>query len=267
MRNNICLLLTATIEVRNKTLVKRHDTATRLNDYKIALKKWLTSQKNISKIVFAENSSYPLADIKKIVAENNIHHKEVEFISFTYDPFNDADISLAELKIIEYALDKSQLIKSSDYFAKMTGRLFVRNIDAIISGIPEKFDVISLLSENLLYMDSAIVFFEKNFYNNKIGFNAINTIRKAKYKIDFEYAYAQALHLALANYCLWYPFPLYPVIEGVSGTKNIAYNSWGRYNRWRAFKINLVSKMYHKYFRNSYGKNRKHIIDRWNLKN
>lgn len=262
---NICLLLTSTIEVQNKSLVKRSDTRTRLEDYKQALKKWLTKQNSLDKIVFAENSGYPLDELKKIVADYNLLNKEVEFVSFKYSGAGDKDISMGEIRSIEYALSHSRLLERSEKFAKVTGRVFVKNIDSIMSSLHEDFHVVARLSENLMCMDSVLGIFDLACYKKVINDFVISEMNSASERIDFESVYARAIHLALSINYRWYPLPEEFVLDGMSGTKNISYGK--RYNARRALLVNFIARQYHKFFRNAYSKKegREHLLSRWNI--
>lgn len=265
MRENTCLLLTATIEVKNKDLVKRNDAAVRLEDYKTALKSWLVRQESLAKIVFVENSGYPLDELKELVGQNNPYRKEVEFLSFTALSENNKDISLGELRAIEHALFNSRLLKSCRNFVKVTGRVFTKNIDAIINDLTDDFHVVSFFSENLSYVDSVIVIFEREFYEKMINKYAIDNIINAVDRTDFERVCAKAIHRALARDYRWYPFSVEPIIEGMSGTKDISYNK--KYNWRRSLVATFCSRFYHRLYRNSYGKSckRKHLFERWNI--
>lgn len=262
--DNFTLLLTACIEVQNKALVKRNDTESRLRDYQMSLRKWLTKQDSIKNIVFVDNSGYSLDSLKEIAKKENPYNKNVEFLSFLYKPEQDADISLGELLIIDYGLKHSTLLSLADRFVKVTGRIFIRNIDNIVDGLEEDFHAVSSFSENLCYVDSVIVAFDKKLYIEKVSDYAIQNVRNANSKkMDFERVYALAIHKAILDDFRWYPFPFEPIIDGMSGTKNVRY----RNRTFRAICMTLVSRLYHYYYRNSYGKRsvRKHLLERWDI--
>ena len=259
MRDDICLLLTSTIEVRNKSLVKRNDTQVRLNDYKITLKRWLTRQKGLSRIVFVDNSGYSLEELRAIISAHKPTDKQVEFLSFSSEIGN-LDRSSGELETIEFALKDSKALKTCTYFAKVTGRLFITNIDKIIENLPHYFHVVSNFSNNLAYMDTTIVFFQKDFYKKKIAeYTKANVSDRNRSYI--ERVYAKAVHLAIEQDYRWFPLSCEPVIRGISGTKNKSY----RRGRLRSLIVTLCSKLYHKFYRNSYSKNRKHLLEKWDI--
>lgn len=260
MRNDICLLLTSTIEVKNKSLVRRNDTLVRLNDYKTALKKWLLKQKSLSKIVFVDNSGYPLDELKEVVRGNNPFNKEVEFVSFNSSEDLQLDRSRGELKTIDFALENSEIIKTCDCFAKVTGRVFIKNIDKIALSIPDYFHIVSNFSNNLTYIDTVVIFFQKDYYKKHIAEYAKLNANDEE-RLYIERVYAKAVLQTIAEDYRWFPLGREPVIDGMSGTKNKPYSrSWISY-----LKGNIYSKLYYNFYKTSYGKNRKHLLEKWNI--
>lgn len=263
-KDEFCLLLTATILPHKKDWVNRNDEKVRLNDYCSALKQWLTRQNSLTKIVMVENSGSSLEALKNIVDNNNPRGKKVEFLSYQYEVQRETGIELGELDAIDFAIRHSQLIPTCNKFVKVTGRLFVSNIDDIIHRLHQGFHVISAFSENLCYVDSSLVIFDRDFYSKKINDYAISCIRHATNRTDFEQAYARAIHRALADDYRWYPFPIWPIIEGISGTKNKKYSA---YTPRRSLVVTLISSLYHRLHRNAYTnkKPRKHLLERWGI--
>ena len=259
-KEKICLILTATIEVRNKALSKRNDTLTRLNDYKTMLKFWLTKQKSISRIVFTDNSSYPLDELKEIVRRNNPYKKEVEFLSFTAVGREAQTKGYGELGIDRYVLDNSRIVKGATYFVHCGGRVFIENIDAIIAGLPDEFHMISTWQNNLANSQTDIFITGKDFFNNHMyGYleAAIDDVNKMYY----ERAFTRALHLALSKDYHWFPFAVEPIVCGVSGAKNQRF----KMGRLRSRYITFISHLEDRFRRNSHGRNRQHLLDMWQV--
>lgn len=265
MRDDICVLLTSAIEVKNKHLVKRHDTATRLEDYKRALRSWLTKQTHVQHIVFVDNSGYPLDTLKHIAETENVHGKHVEFLSFHYDTTGDSDISLGEIAILDYALTHSQTLANTSYFIKCTGRVFVENIDSLVQDLPETFHAVARFSENLSYIDSVIMIFETRMYREDMLSLIAQTMKQPNGKTDFERAYAKVLHELLAKDYQWFPFSHEPIFSGMSGTKNQSYRK--KYGRFQSLWYSFISHMFYKRYRTSWGKSsgREHLLVRWNI--
>lgn len=253
---DICLLLTAAIEVRNKSLVKRNDTATRLNDYKVTLKRWLTEQKSVSKIVLIDCSGYPLDELKSIVAQNNPYKKEVELMSFVTSGRANEDKSYGELLIDRYALDNSRLLKGATHFIHTSGRVFIENIDAIINGLPDEFDMVSIFQNNLSNSQLDTWISKKDFFNREMYQYLISNVDDNK-KLHYERVFVKALHQALAKDYRWFPFAVEPIVRGVSGTKNELF----RMGKLRSYYITLLEHLLDRVRRNSHGKNRPHLLD------
>lgn len=266
MQEKLSLLLTATIEVHNKDLVKRNDTLVRLSDYEGALRLWLNKQKTLKKIIFAENSGYSLESLKKIAEEENPQRIDVEFISVPPTPGGDVNIGLGELSIIEFALSHSRLLQTSSHFLKVTGRVFIKNIDQMIQTFPIEFHMISFFSENLNYVDSVIVGFHTQCYQERIGNEAKEQMIHPNGRMDFERALAKAFHKAIANDFRWYPFSIIPVVCGMSGTKNTSYTK--KYNSFYSLYRTTLSKIHYLFTRTVHdGRHeRKHLLERWEIK-
>lgn len=260
MRNDTFLLLNAAIQVKTTDATLRNDSAVRLNDYKQALKKWLTKQSLVTSIVFAENTGYPLDDLKRIVKDNNPYNKEVEFISFVAPQEQLFDKGYAELHIIKYALENSEIAKRCEYFIQASGRIFVPNIDLFVVSLPESFDVVSQFINNMANMDCNLIVQRKSFFLNKVFPYLKENIGKGK-NMYYERVFAKLVHLAISEDYRWYPFGIEPIIDGASGTKNTRFHQ----NWWYALRGTFLSRMFHSFYRTSHGKNRKHLLELWDI--
>ncbi len=256
----ICLILTAAIEVKNKQIVRRNDTRTRLNDYKWALKNWLTKQKLLAKIIFVENSGYSLSELKEVVRNNNPYHKEVEFIQYVAQGKETVDKSYGELFLIYNAVKKSRLMRDCEYFVEASGRAFWANGDAIIKNLPENFDVASKFSHNLAYADTEVMAMKKSFFTDVI-FPYAESHLDESIRCYLERAYAKAIHLAISKDYRWYPFAVEPIIVGIGGTKNKRYT----HGYWHSIFGTIISFLYYNFYKTSYGKNQKHLLEKWSL--
>ncbi len=257
--SNFPLILTSTIEVRNKAFRARNDTSVRLEDYKNNLRKWMRYQQLFQNIVFVDNSGCSLSELEEIADETP--EKKVEFLSFDQRDYLKKGPSFGELESIGYALGRSKVLKSSKYFAKATGRIFIKNMDAIVGSLPKEFDFVSNFNNNLSYTDTTVIFFCKKAYQEVIHDFAIDNICDDEREY-LERAFAKAIMRGIIRDYRWYPLPEYPVIDGMSGTKNkpYPYNS-----RLKSFRDTLISKLYYNLetVRTSYGNNRVHLMDQW----
>lgn len=261
-RDDFVVVLTATIEVPSAVDIKRTDTQLRHQDYKWALKKWLQKQTSVSKLVFVENSGYPLDELKEIAHRYNRYGKQIEFLSFNSSGRQNMDKSLGELMIMRYALDNSELVKKCDYIAEVGGRVYIRNFDAIIKRIPKDFDVISCWLGNFSNADLNLILMRKSFFDTRIFPYLSRFIDLDRTLSYFEREFAKAVHLALADDYRWFPYAVEPWVQGIGGAKN---KSYGR-GLWYVIKGTLITRLFCRQFKMSHGYNRKHILDIWDIK-
>ncbi|CAN5469865.1 hypothetical protein BH10ACI2_BH10ACI2_09150 [soil metagenome] len=140
--NEYCVCLTACIDPSGGLIkLQRHDPAVRLNDYLKAMRFWLNlPDERLNKIVFVENSGYPLDELSDICKTQNPFGKKVELISSSTNSYPEGvHYGYAELHSIEQAFDRSQLLKSSTYFIKATGRLRFPNISQLLDLLPDEY--------------------------------------------------------------------------------------------------------------------------------
>jgi hypothetical protein len=118
--------------------VHRNDPALRLEDYKRSLRYWLAHRDaRLSRILFVDNSGYPLDALKEIAEAENPRAKRVEFISYDgnyYPP--DVHYGYAELGILDKAYLESELLRGCSHLIKTTGRLYFPNLPALLDRLP-----------------------------------------------------------------------------------------------------------------------------------
>jgi hypothetical protein len=255
------LLLTACIQVKNPSLVKRNDTIIRLADYIRTLKRWLNDQKSLTNIVFVENSGYRLDELQVIANSQNPSGKNIEFLQFEASGKSLTDKSYGELMIADYALSHSKLLQSAPGFVHASGRAFMSNIDKIINGLPDDFDVVSKFQNNLANSELNIFIVKTEFFKKQLLDYLKSNINEAN-KMYYERAFTKALHLALSRDYRWFPFCVEPSVVSIGGTKNMPIGiSWigTQY-------VNLVNHLSDRISRTSHGKNRNHLLELWKLK-
>jgi hypothetical protein len=129
------VVLTATIDpsVGNVHVVLS-DKHERLNQYLDNIRN-LILKSDFNRIVFCENSHYP-HDYSSLETLARQHGKELEILSFmgSNDIIKFKGKSYGEGEILNYAIDNSTYLKNIDAtFYKMTGRIFVGNINKILA--------------------------------------------------------------------------------------------------------------------------------------
>jgi hypothetical protein len=105
---------------------------TRLNDYINAIKFWLHYPGSYSAIVFIDNSGYDLEDIKEAF-RNNPFKREIEILQSNDNTKPEGvHYGYSEMAIIDYAINNSDLISRSQYFIKVTGRIYFPKLERLI---------------------------------------------------------------------------------------------------------------------------------------
>lgn len=233
VETNVCLILTATIDVGGIAFMDRSDPDIRLKDYENSLEKWLTS--GFAKtILFIENSGFNLAKLNRFVslfAEKNI---AIEFLSFSGQSFpRELGKGYGELMTLDYAAKHSVLLMQSDHFLKVNGRYFLDNNYMVICGANSgsSTHLMCDLCDNLTWADSRVFGGAKHFLNLYLC-PRLAEINDSS-GVFFEHVLAKATHRAISDGWAWSPLPAPPEIIGVYGSGNIQYsNSFFR----RAFK-------------------------------
>jgi hypothetical protein len=137
------LLLTATIAPPVGT--PRHvqfDPQERLAQYEASLRFYLSTTGASWKILFVDNSGYPLDPLRTIASENQKPDRSVYFLSYSSEVPAAWGKGRGEIALIETALDHFRdILAPNEPVWKITGRLKVRNIGRMIATQPESFNV------------------------------------------------------------------------------------------------------------------------------
>ena len=155
------VVISACIDPSNGSIqVSRSDPSIRLQDYINGLHFWLNiPDRRLDKIVFIENSGYPLDALKKLTNVSNPLNKQVEFISLCCNDYPEGvHYGYAELNMIDEAFTLSKLLNQSSYLIKATGRLTFPTISRLIDRL--KYDFIFAVDcrNNRLFTPSPQVF-------------------------------------------------------------------------------------------------------------
>lgn len=134
------VLISACIDPSNGSIeVSRSDPSIRLQDYIIGLRFWLNiSDRRLDKIVFIENSGYPLDALQELAHVSNPLNKQVEFISLCCNEYPEGvQYGYAELNMIDEAFKLSKLLKESSHLIKATGRLTFPTIPRLLDRLKD----------------------------------------------------------------------------------------------------------------------------------
>ena len=209
-----CLFLTASIDPKNTPQVGRHSIQTRENDYFNALSNF--SKLGFS-IVFCENSGFHSEKIINFCIQNRI-----EYLSFISKESYKGK-GHGEKEIFDFALVNSKYLSDADYIIKVTGRIFIKNIDLIINNFSKKeFLVSTNLTRNLTWSDSRLIIFKKEFYFDYFEISLKKDLDESK-GVVFERCLARACHKAMSDNHLWVPIPNYPHYIGYNASTNEMY--------------------------------------------
>lgn len=138
------LLLTATIEPSARMPNNlRADPALRRRDYEEALAAYLAMPGlDVARILFVENSGADLGSLERVVQQHNPFGRQVEFFSYISDAPPERGKSYAEMEILDRAHAHLSAIEPPDRkIWKLTGRLIVQNLAALMARAPAEFAI------------------------------------------------------------------------------------------------------------------------------
>jgi len=119
------LTMTATVTPARGAQVRRASPEVRLEDYKRALRFWLSYEHAAAeRILLLENSGADLGPLRVIAERENPRNKEVEFVSLPAKPIPaGSNYGYAEMEMLDDGLMVSRLRRSTTHLVKTTGRL------------------------------------------------------------------------------------------------------------------------------------------------
>jgi hypothetical protein len=179
IEHNLVLALTASVDVRGMPGVTRPDPQVREEDYLACLRYYINNHPRIRKLVFIENSNWPLDRLRTALDENP-HGKDVEFISLNCNDFpRELGKSYGEFLLLERGFTASRLARDAHYLGKLTGRNFLMNLTQILARVREPFDLLCDMRDHGIYemlglpycgrhADTRLLIFSHTFYDKEI---------------------------------------------------------------------------------------------------
>ncbi len=236
---NFPLLITSSVDPVVK--VKVSDKTERLLQYKLSILRWVVETK-FNKIVLIDNTN------TKIFSEYEIsqfmdYGITIEQIISPPNPLvgiKGASYGISE--IYEIAIKKSKLINESNHFAKITGRLFVENMNDLISDVKvnESYLIRWLYKGFFRFkpgrFDERFAIYNKKYY--------IKNLLPLKKQLDdskdqwIEIVYNK--HIEKNKHDIK-SFKAYPRIVGISGHQGKPYDG-NNFIRWQVKDI--INKIY-----------------------
>jgi hypothetical protein len=176
-QNNYVVVMSACIDPSNGSIkVPRNDPSVRLQDYINGLNFWINiPDRRLDKIVFIENSGYPLDALQELARIFNPLNKQIEFISLCCNEYPEGvHYGYAELNMIDEAFGTSKLINECSYLIKATGRLTFPAISRLLDRLPADFMFAVDCRNNSMFTTSAaqiftttqLMIFSTSFYKD-----------------------------------------------------------------------------------------------------
>jgi hypothetical protein len=119
------LVMTATVVPAPNAQIKRSSPRVRLEDYKRALRFWLSyPHVAAERILFVENSGADLSELRAIAEHENPWSRGVEFLSLPVHEIPPAgNYGYTEMQALDEGLALSELRRATTHMIKTTGRL------------------------------------------------------------------------------------------------------------------------------------------------
>lgn len=221
--NEVVLIITGCVSpIMNQNSLVLKDIGERYRQY-IESIKYYVDNSLFYNIVFCDNSGYDAPDQVELCNYALAHEKRLEWLSFRGNLEKSASISnkgIGEDEIMDFVFSNSNLAKKSRSFVKITGRLILMNISALMS--------YAEYGKNYFYrdlygrvdhgVDTRFYVMDTNYY--------LNNIRKCydrtrNYDLRYEDTISELLK---GKYDL---LPAYPVFRGSSSGNGFNYNKEG----------------------------------------
>jgi hypothetical protein len=120
-------------------------------DYLGTLRYYIASHPRVRRIVFAENSGWPLDRLREAATDNPLG-KDIEFLSFRLNDFpREYGKGYGELLLLDHVIESSRHLRNTRYFAKITGRQYLLNLTRLLSTTPKSFEFCADLRDHPFY--------------------------------------------------------------------------------------------------------------------
>ncbi len=215
------ILITAALKVHARH-TELTSIETRKKLYADALLRWVCNTP-LNSFVFCDNSNALTDDFTKPILEKaTLLHKTVEFIQFggSHDLIKKQGKGFGEGELVDYALTNSELLRNSNGFYKITGKLFIDNFNALHPKMDYTQNYMrrdTAKIEGTVAVDSRFFYMQKKFYKKHI--------QKLYKNVDDD----KGIYIERLIYKLLLPlnavnnFPVLPNITGVSGSTGESY--------------------------------------------
>jgi hypothetical protein len=238
MQNKLPLLITSCI-TPSATAVKLSDPTERLALTLDAIGLWLKNPA-VESMVIVDGSDYDFsAQIEQL---NQGAGKPAEFLRFRN---NEARVrtqgkGYGEGEIVLHALKHSHTLKASPYFAKSTGKLYVRNYARCLAAFNNEFQCAVKGKYRIESLDLRLYFASREFW--------LKNLADAHFRVDdpsgyfLEYTYLDRLReIGARGITLTIP----PIVTGRSGSDNLHYRPMSPYKYLsRRLRYSIFRRIY-----------------------
>jgi hypothetical protein len=217
----ITLLMPATIDPGGIVLTARADPAVRLADHLAALERWIAAR-SFTRIVWCENSGWPLERISPLAGQAKDAGIDLELIGFRGQDFTPAlGKGYGEMGILAHAFAHSRLLAEGGHVCKASARYFVRNASVLRRAFEaaEPPDVCCDLKKDLTVADSRWFGGSAAFFRTHLL--PLRTMINDSAGIYFEHALARAATAALGAGMRWALPASLPRITGITGSTDL----------------------------------------------
>lgn len=229
---DMCLIITGTITPPKDVFqLYLTDSEERKKQYISSIRYYIENTK-IQKIIYCDNSGTDEdSNIKEMAIKKG---KRLEWLSFTSDvtKVRKQGKGFGEGEIMKFIFSNSLLIRECKSFAKVTGRLIVKNIDAVIftSSINHIYcDIVNNYVQTYFYIMPTPIY--KSYFLN--AYQQVND--RSGYFL--EHCFYTTLKEKNIRYRL---FSLYPNIIGQSGSTGGSYEL----SYWQRLKKNIKGTLF-----------------------
>ncbi|GAB6120622.1 hypothetical protein [Dysgonomonas termitidis] len=230
------LLLTGSINAKlaSPVMTKIVNIEDRRNQYLNTIKRYI-KESDFDTIIFCENtkSDFPVEECQDLADE---YGKQIEFIFFLGNVtcINKQGKGFGDGECIEYAINHSKYLQDdSACFYKVTGRLFVENINDILKN--------SYKNENCFYrLGFKALTVGTFFFKVQVGFFKKNLMTEYKFVNDSDGRYLEVIYYDILIREKVRAFNPYPYINGLSASTGESYLKTLKLNKRTSYIFNSL---------------------------
>ena len=217
-KNKVSLVLLCNVDPKNVLHTKRKNIQDRLDDFNKSLPFWLNLD-FFKNIIVIENSNYQGNIFKKHIKKSKNKNK-TELIIYDGQKYKrNLGKGYGWYQQIDKVLKHSKFSKKTDYFAIVTGRYIIKNIEKMLFNL--KVPLMCDINKNLTFAFSPVTLFPK-FFLKKYWLKFCSKTNDSKGR-TMEHQQAKALLRAISDGHEWQLPPESAEIIAISAISNTSY--------------------------------------------